>query len=131
MVMPTRIIETAEFNKLMDMEGNTLPVFRLDAVKFDPPRPDGKVEPPYPVGSVNILLMNVAEPVIYKDGDGTAFIILNGYDEENVMTYESFRDAHVVKDAWYYRLAPHYYDPFDKDYSMDECRYVFAPDEEI
>jgi hypothetical protein len=85
-------------------------VFKLEAIQFDPPRPDGSRLKPYDdkLQSINILLMNVVEPVIYRDGDGTVFIILNAFDDDTVMTYENFEDTHPIKGAWGYRLCPHY-----------------------
>jgi hypothetical protein len=132
MTVPTRFIERDEFYRLLDQEGKTAAVFKLEAIQFDPPRPDGSRLKPYDekLQSINILLMNVVEPVIYKDGDGTVFIILNAFDDDRVMTYENFEDTHPIKGAWGYRLCPYYVDWADKDYDLDECRYAFNHGEE-
>jgi hypothetical protein len=132
MTVPTRFIEREEFHRLLDQEGKTAAVFKLEAIQFDPPRPDGSHVEPYrdEIRSINVLLMNVVDPVIYRDGDGTVFFILNAFDDDTVMTYENFEDTHPIKGAWGYRLCPHYVTWSDKDYDLDECRYAFNHGEE-
>lgn len=104
MAVPTRIIEDEEFSRLMrEEQGDIIPLWRLAAIDFMPPRPDQKllVET---TAEMNILMLNVTEPVIYKGEDRT-FIIINGYDS-SLLTWENFQDYHMVKGAWLYRLAP-------------------------
>ena len=125
MTIPTRIIEKAEFTELQKAEGDTLVLHKLAALPFNPPRPDEKAVKPKIV-EMNILLMNVSEPVIYKDAESKmVFIILNGYDDERTMTYEQFQDAHITKGAWCYRLAPSYWNPTSVEDDLDDAIFVF------
>lgn len=124
MAVPTRIIEKPEFEELMRTEGSTVPLFRLDAVGFQPPRPKEQWggEPGI---SINVLMLNVIEPVIYKDGRGDAYIIMSAYDDGNTFTYANFQDCHYVKGAWYYRLAPAVWQANDDDFELAEAIYCF------
>lgn len=127
MTIPTRIIEQAEFTELMKQEGDVLPLFKLTALPFDPPRP-GPPEPnkKEPIG-VNVLLLNVSEPCIYKDhGAHMAFVLIPGYDSETWFTYQNFQDCHIVKGAWAYRLAPAYWEESDpQSYDLEDAIYRF------
>lgn len=126
MTIPTRLIERDEFNELMAQEGNVLPLFSLTAIAFDPPTPDGP-KPDYEVPiSMNVLLLNVDEPCLFKDKEANmAFVLMNAYDPEHTFTYENFQDCHIIKGAWAYRLAPSYWEEFDTDFDLDEAIYCF------
>lgn len=126
MTIPTRIIERDEFNELMAQEGDVLPLFKLTAHQFEPPRPDGPVLHHEEIIGVNVLLLNVSEPCIFKDQSaGMAFVLMNGYDSDGTFTYENFQDCHIVKGAWFYRLAPAYWEEGDWDYDLSDAIHRF------
>lgn len=126
MTIPTRIIEKPEFMELSKAEGDVVTLFKLTNIPFNPPRPDGESPQKFKTVAINVLLMNVSDPVIYKDkGTNTAYVIMNGYDEENTFTYENFQDCHIVKNSWGYRLTPSYWDPLDESDDLDEAVFRF------
>ena len=124
MTIPTRRIEEPEFNELQKLEGDTIQLHKLTALSFEPPVPHGQARVVHKRAAMNILLMNVSDPVIYKDPETKmTFIIMNGYDQDNVFTYENFQDCHITKGAWCYRLAPSYWDEENDD--LDIAFYTF------
>jgi hypothetical protein len=129
LAIPTRFIDDEEFHELMRQEGDVLPLFKLSALPFNPPRPGDPYPDPEEV-SVNVLLVNVAEPCLYRDKDmDMAFILMNAYDQDETFTYDNFQDCHIIKRAWAYRLSPAYWqelDPHD-EYDLDDAVYCFAP----
>lgn len=126
MTVPSRLIDREEFNELMKQEGDVLPLFSLTAIPFDPPRPGGPTADYEAPIAMNVLLVNVNEPCMFKDKEaGLAFVLMNGYDTEGTFTYENFQDCHIVKGAWGYRLAPNYWDEFDTDFDLDDAIYRF------
>jgi hypothetical protein len=127
MTIPTRLIEKAEFDELQRAEGDTLILHKLTALPFDPPRPDGQAQTKVKHREMNVLLMNVSDPVIYKEKDTKmVFIIMNGYDDASTFTYENFQDCHIEKGAWCYRLAPNYWSERDtQNFDLDDAIYVF------
>jgi hypothetical protein len=130
MVMPTRFIDKAEFDELMKVEGSTvIPAYRLDGVPFQPPFPGEKWQGEKYKG-INILLLNVVEPVLYKDGRGNAYIILNeNFDDQ--WDYEYFAEFHPAKhDAWFYRLCPIYWKAGDIDYNLRDAKVFYNHGEE-
>lgn len=131
MTIPTRMLEKDEFDELMKQEGNVLPLFKLTAIQFNPPTPDGPSEEfKEPVG-VNVLLLNVNEPCLYRDKDANlGFVLMNGYDPDGTFTYQNFQDCHVIKNAWGYRLAPHYWEESVWEYDLDDAIYRFNHENE-
>lgn len=127
MTIPTRIIDKPEFMELSKAEGDTITLYKLVNIPFSPPLPNGWAKPNKDkIAAMNVLLMNVHEPVIYKDkASNTAYIIMNGYDQEATFTYENFQDCHLIKNSWGYRLAPSYWDPTDRTDDLDDAIYRF------
>lgn len=124
MTVPTRFIEKSEFEELMRQEGNVLPLYKLFALPFWPPVADPPMHPQEVIG-INVLLLNVREPCLYRDRENNmGFVILNGYDSE-ALNYANFQDCHVIKGAWCYRLAPAYWEEGDTDYDLTEAFYRF------
>lgn len=124
-----RIIDKALFDSLVEQEkaqGNTVVLYKLDAIPFTPPRSmDELYKPQKTYTQHNFLLLNVVEPMIYVDKvKGKTYIILNGYNHKN-LTYEELQDVHLVKDAWAYRLAPDAWKEGDRTDSLDDAHYAF------
>lgn len=110
--------------ELSKAEGDVLTLYKLVNIPFQPPLPDGHAHAKAATKNMNVLLMNVSEPVIYKNtDDGMVFIIMNGYDNESSFTWENFQDCHLIKGSWCYRLAPAYWDSSDDD--LDDAIYRF------
>lgn len=107
--MPTRFIDREEFTELMHLEGDSFPLYKLVAIPFGPPTPEGVPDPPeaktFP--TVRILMLNVAEPRLYRDENGIVFVVLPSFD---VVTYDIASDAHPVHGEWCYRFSPYNYD---------------------
>lgn len=122
MAIPTRFIDKEEFDELMKLEGNVLPLFKLAAIPFAPPTPE------HPGGgmdyenykAVRILMLNVAEPRLYRDENKIVFVVLPSFD---VVTYAIASDAHAIHDAWCYRLTPY---NWDNDDHMAQAAYLFS-----
>lgn len=130
MTVPTRFVEPDEFHELMRQEGDVLPLFKLTAVPFEAPTPEvPSVDAEFV--SVNVLLVNVSEPCLYRDRDAKmGFVLMNGYDSDTTFTYENFQDCHIVKNAWYYRLAPAYWEEGDpEEFDLDDAIFCFAPND--
>lgn len=127
MAIPTRFIEKDEFDDLMAQEGNVLPLFKLTALPFNPPTPDGPAMQHPELNYVNVLLVNVAEPCLFRDKEANiGFILMNGYDTDGTFTYENFEDCHTTKGAWAYRLSPSYWDEGDwEDHDLSDAVYRF------
>jgi hypothetical protein len=111
----------------MRQEGDVIPLFSLAAIPFVPPRPDEGAVDMSELPLVNVLLVNVSEPCLYRDTEAKmGFVLLPGYSPETTFTYEQFQDVHPLKGAWCYRLAPSYWEEGDSDsYDLDEAIYRF------
>jgi hypothetical protein len=123
--LPTKFIDNDEFEELMNQEDGVIPLFLLAAVPFlvGAPEEEWPILPDLP--EVNVLLLNVAEPVLYREAStNKGFVILPGF---NIMeyTYKDFEEIHPVKAAWGYRLAPNGWEEGDWDYGLTSAIYVF------
>ena len=111
MAIPTRFIEAEEFEELLELEdGDTIPIYKLTAIPFNPPRPieDGEEEAePVPEQSIRVMLLPVVEPRLYKDPHKAVFVVFPSFDN---ITYEAAQDMHPVKEAWAYRFTPYHWD---------------------
>ena len=124
--IPTRFIDKAEFDDLMKLEGGSLPLYKLVAIPFVPPTPEG-MEPPegiidydnYKASTIRVLLLNVTEPRLYKDEQGLVFIVLPSYD---IVTHEVASTIFPRTDVWCYRFSPYSWDSKD---DMDLAAYLF------
>ena len=107
MVVPTRYIETAEFRKAADSTpniGDSIQRLVLGAFSFNPPRPDEEYKHA-PSELINVLLLNVAEPVLYRDpSNNMAFVILP-WAMDDKFDYDYMHDIHPNKKAWGYFIA--------------------------
>lgn len=108
MALPTRFIDTEEFRRVAGHTPNvedTVPRYVLGAFSFVPPRPDEEYRTK-PNELVNVMLLNVAEPVLYRDpSNNMAFVILPwAMDDE--FDYDYMHGIHPNKKAWGYFLAP-------------------------
>lgn len=128
MSIPFRFIDAATFNGLLEQEkrqGNTIVTYKLAAIPFTPPRPGEEWAAQKMDVQHNYLLLNVVEPMIYKDPiKGKTFIILNGYNHKN-LTYEELEEVHLVKGAWAYRLAPDGWNGGDWSDDLADAHYAF------
>jgi len=124
MTVPTRFIEEDEFRELMKIEGEVIPAFKLVAIPFNPPAP-GKPEPDYrDYKAIRVLLMNVAEPRLYRDPHGVIFVVLPSFDD---LTFEQAQEAHPIKDGvWCYRFTPY---SWDADSDIYDAAYLFPESE--
>lgn len=111
MAIPTRLIEAEEFERLMEVEdGDTIPVYKLTALQFEPPRPlaDGEAPPePTPEQSVRVMLLAVVEPRLYRDPSKNIFVVFPSFE---TLDYAAAQDLHPIKGAWAYRFAPYHWD---------------------
>lgn len=114
-MIPTRFIDAAEYNKLLDMEGtDIIVVHALDAIDFAAPQIEGVQRDSITTDHVHLLFLNAIEPCIYFDqAQGGAFVILPKHDE---LTYEVLQEIHPNKGAWAYRITPHNWDDLDWDH---------------
>lgn len=125
MSIPTRFIDKDEFTTLMDLEGDTIPLFKLAAVPFSPPTPE---EPNGPIDynknyqTIRIMMLNVLEPRLYRDDNKVVFIVLPGYE---ALTYEVASDIHPHHEEWCYRFSPY---SWDGEEHMADATYLFKPD---
>lgn len=120
----TRFIEEEEFKALAALEGDTIALFKLVAIPFKPPTPDGEDMPDYTNyqngSTIRVLMLNVSEPRLYKDSNGIVFVVLPGYD---VVTYDVANDVHPTKDAWCYRMAPY---TWNAGSDLADAAYLFS-----
>lgn len=111
MAIPTRFIEQAEYEELIAVEeGDTIPIYKLTAIDFNPPRPvsDDEPAPTEPEkGSVRVLLLAVVEPRLYRDPNKNVFVVFPSFE---TLDYAAAEDLHPTKGAWAYRFAPYYWD---------------------
>lgn len=116
----TRFIEEQEFHELIAIEGDTLPLYKLTAIPFKPPTPDGEDMPDYHdyKSVIRVMLLNVKEPRLYKDKNKVVFLVLPSYD---TVTYDVANECHPVKDAWCYRFSTY---GWDKSYDLDAAVYL-------
>lgn len=123
-MIPTRRIEKAEFEELIKLsgyEGDTLILWELHAFDY--------VDDPVHVidvinyQEVNILRLNVLEPVIYKD-DNLGPIVVVPMTEDHV-EYDDFSDWHVKKGCDGYYLAMSFWEINDWDYDLDDVYWAF------
>lgn len=127
-MIPTKRIEESDFRELTKHFGSDpLPIFKVVALKFEPPLPEGEEPPGYaskkPV--MRLIPLNVTEPRIYTNKQGDVHIIYPMYDE---LTYELLQDMHPVKGAWCYRWSHLYWVEADHSSNLDEALYFFKPD---
>ena len=111
MAVPTRWLEAKEFDELMELEeGDTVPIYKLTAIPFNPPRPldEGEEEPKKAEEqSIRVMLLAVVEPRIYKDPHKVIFVVFPSFD---TLDYDKAQDLHPVKGAWAYRFTPYHWD---------------------
>lgn len=109
MALPTRYIETAEFRKAADstpgVEDNIQRLV-LGAFSFNPPRPDEPYQQK-PSDLVNVLLLNVAEPVLYRDPSNNIVFVILPWSMDDEFDYDYMHDIHPNKRAWGYFLVPY------------------------
>lgn len=127
MAIPTRFIEEAEFRELLQVEDDdTIPVYKLTAFQFNPPRPveDGEDAPePADEKSVRVMLLAVVEPRLYRDDNGVVFVVFPSFE---TLDYAAARDLHPDHDAWAYRFAPYYW---RSDSPLSHASYLFKTEE--
>ena len=111
MAIPTRFIEKEEFEELLAVEeGDTIPLYKLTAIPFQPPRPDNTDgESPLDGGksAVRVMMLPVIEPRLYRDPNKVMFVV---YPSFNTLTYSDAQDMHPIKGAWCYRFTPYGWD---------------------
>ena len=123
MAIPTRFIEAEEWEELLALEeGDVIAIFKLTAIPFQPPLPDGE-EPHTPLAdnktAVRVMKLPVVEPRLYRDPHKNVFII---YPSFNTLTYDDAQDMHPIKGAWCYRFAPSNWDGNDP---LKHATYLF------
>lgn len=126
MTIPTRFIDKAEYDKLINMEPSYIMIHQLDAMDFVPPT-NGKPDPDSITSEhVHLLFLNATEPCIYWDKEqGGPFVILPKHDE---LTYEVLQEIHPVKGSWAYRLSPHNWDERNwENHDLQYTDYWFKP----
>lgn len=108
MAIPTRFIETKEFEELLAVEeGDTIPIYKLTAVPFHPPHPEGVEPHEEPVEqSIRVMLLPVVEPRLYRDPHKVTFVVFPSFD---TIDYAAAQDMHPVKGAWCYRFTPYHW----------------------
>lgn len=122
MKTPTRFIDKEEFNSLMELENNTIPLFKLAAIPFLPPTPDepnGPIDYSKEYKTIRIMMLNVLEPRLYRDENKVVFIVLPSYE---TVTYEIASAIHPEHDEWGYRFSPY---SWDGEEHMADATYLF------
>lgn len=109
MAIPTRFIEREEFEELLALEeGDSIATYKLTALPFHPPHPegeDGHEEPEEK--SIRVMLLPVIEPRLYRDPHKVTFVVFPSFE---TIDYAAAQDMHPVKDAWCYRFTPYHWD---------------------
>lgn len=113
MTQPTGMLEQAQFEKLIEQQGGTLPTYKIVAIEFDPDQ-NLPADP-----GIRVMLLNVLTPTLYRDKEGVGFVVLPSTQE---MTYEGLAAAHTNKHAWCYRFTEMHY---ASDWDMGRARYYF------
>jgi hypothetical protein len=130
-----RALEQEEYQELLAQEGDTLPIYVLAALHFEPPRPMTDKEADeratleeqgvelVPNGMQNeylygtVVLLNVNDACYHKEYDGSVVFVLPA--DRDKITYEMLSTIHSEHGAWCYRIEPRYWNPYDTEKDGD------------
>ena len=132
-----------QFQELLSVEGDTVPLYYLYALNFAPPRPitdaeairrsmlDVDEDDLIPYGQqgefafLNVLLMKVDKPYSYKDNEDDMIFILPA--DTTKITWELCSVISNEHNSWCYRLNPRWWDWTDLtgESPLSDAHYYF------
>lgn len=143
MAVKIREVDHEEFEELLNVEGDTVPLYFVNALHFNPPLPMTDAEAArraqlededqlIPYGEqlehtyVPVLMLKVTEPAFYKAPTGEVTFLLPPRER---ITYEMCNAIHPEHNAWCYRLEPRFWEAFNTsgESPLDDAYWYFKP----